>query len=231
MPYSGALDTALQADGVLLFYALEIILPGPVNVRLLDGPGSVVIGGNTFTGLDATYGALGIIQSFADGVDTVSPHLIVQMAPPTNAAAATLAGATAQGSVTTLYFGVLNTATGALVGSIDTLFVGEIDFGRLTAGRNSRWVELDISSVWDRFFDVDEGFALNNAWQKSVYSAELGLEYVTDIQLQIPWGTDGVRPNVVADIPLNVRALLNNSYGGVFGAALRGLGNEMAAAL
>lgn len=221
MPYSGALDTALQADGVLLFYALEIILPGPVNVRLLDGPGSVVIGGNTFTGLDATYGALGSIQGFADGVDTVSPHLIVQMAPPTNAAAATLAGATAQGSVTTLYFGVLNTATGALVGSIDTLFVGEIDFGKLTAGRNSRWVELDISSVWDRFFDVDEGFALNNAWQKSIYSTELGLEYVTDIQLQIPWGSDGVRPNVVNDVHPTYVYTGGGMIGGLVISALR----------
>lgn len=205
MPYSGANDTALQGDGVLLFHALEIVLPGPVNIRLLDGSGFVTIGGNLYAGDDATYGALDGIDPFTDGVGGESPHLVFRVDPPSNAAAAALASASNQGSAVSLYFGEMDRATGLLIGAIDTLFIGEIDVGILTAGKNSRQVEVDVASQWDRFFDLDEGIVLNNAWYQSLYPGKLGLEYITDIQLQIPWGTDGVRPNVVTDVPASSR--------------------------
>lgn len=207
MPYSGTMDTALQGDAPLLFFAVEIILPGPVNIRLLDGPGFLTINGNTFTGDDATYGTLGGGQAFDDGVGDTSPHLSLTILPPTNAAAAALASASNQGSQVSVWFGVIDRATGLVIGTPDLMFVGEIDVGVLKVGLNQRSVDLDIASVWDRFFDTDEGILLNNSWHQSVWPGELGLEYITDIQLQIPWGQDGPRPNVVSDVPVNTGPL------------------------
>jgi hypothetical protein len=199
MPFPSALDAALQADGPLIFHAIEIVLPGPVAIRLLDGAGQLTLGGNTYVGVDAIYGKLDAIDAFTDGVGDQSPHLVATISPPTNAAAATLASASNQGSTVTLYFGAIDRATGLIIGSPDTMFVGEIDVGKLVASQNTRRVELDIASVWDRFFDVDEGIQLNNAWHQSIWPGELGLSMITAITYQIPWGGDGPRPNIVAD--------------------------------
>lgn len=197
--YPSPLDTALQADAPLVFYALELLLPSSVTIRLVDGSGQVTIGGNVFSGFDATYGTLDAIQAFTDGVGDQSPHLVATIIPPGNAAAAALASSSNQGSTATLYFGAINRATGALIGSADAQFIGEIDVGKLIVGQGYRKVELDIASVWDRFFDVDEGILLNNAWHQSVWTGELGLEYVTTTQYQIPWGSDAARPSIISD--------------------------------
>jgi hypothetical protein len=199
MPYSGAVDTAAKADSPLVFVAAEIILPGPTAIRLLDGSGFITIGGNVFTGEDATYGKIAGMDPITDGTGDQSPHAKITLLPPTNSAAAALASASNQGSAVTIYFGFIDRPTGTLIGTIDTWFVGEIDVGKLVVGQNSRAVDLDIASVWDRFFDVDEGVELNNAWHQSIWPGELGLSMVTAIQYQIPWGTDGARPNIVAD--------------------------------
>src|ERR1700744_2153709 len=91
-----ALDTALQADGPVVFLAVSIALAGG-TIYLVDGAGQVTFGGNTYVSPDPTYGALGPMQLEADGVDSAAPHITVPILPPTNTAAAALAAAANQG--------------------------------------------------------------------------------------------------------------------------------------
>jgi hypothetical protein len=194
------LQSGLQADHPLVFWALEILYPR-FSLRLLDGPGMATINGNPFSGLDPDYGALGSLESYQDGVEATAPHLVLQVQPPSNTAMAALCDPAAQGSPVSLWFGALNRATGAPIGTPYLAWVGDLDTATWMTDRGVRAAKLDCESAWDRFFDVDEGLLLTNSCHQSFWPGELGLEYVTQVQTQIPWGTDAPRPVVVHDVP------------------------------
>lgn len=192
------LQTGLQADSPLVFFAVEILFPG-FNLRLLDGPGTLTINSNTFVGLDATYGTLMLPENFTDGIAAEAPHLVLGIFPPTNTASAAICEPSTQGSQVSMWFGAVNRSTGALIGTPYLCWKGQLDTAVGTFDRNQRFVKIDAESSWDRLFDQDEGILLDNATHQMIWPGELGLEYITNVQYQIPWGLDGPRPNVVAD--------------------------------
>jgi len=206
------LQTALTADNPLVFFAIEVLYPA-FALRLVDGAGTVVLNGNTFVGFDPTYGSMVGPDSWQDGVAAEAPHLTFQIQPPTNTAAAALCNPAAQGSQVSLWFGALNRATGQPIGAPYAAWVGDLDVPTLVADKGSRIVKIDAESAWDRFFDVDEGLLLTNASHQAFWPGELGLEYVTEIQAQIPWGQDIARPVVVTDV-INGTPDYTNSLGG-----------------
>jgi len=192
------LTTALGADSPLIFFAVEIIFP-TFNLRLLDGPAVLSLNGNTFVGLDATYGALAGPEAWSDGVSSEAPHVMFQIQPPTTGAAASLCNPAYQGSVVNIWFGAVNRATGATVSAPYLAWSGFVDTMTLAIDRNARVVKVDAESTWDRFFDTDEGILLDNSTHQSIWPGELGLEFVTYVQQQVPWGSDAPRPIVVSD--------------------------------
>lgn len=206
------LQAALAADSPLVFFAIEILFPA-FSLRLVDGAGTIALNGNVFVGRDSTYGALVGPDTWQDGVAAEAPHLTFQIQPPSNTAAAALCNPAAQGSRVSLWFGAINRATGAPIGTSYPMWIGNLDVPTLVADRGQRIVKMDCESSWDRFFDVDEGLLLTNASHQAFWPGELGLEYVTNVQAQIPWGADSPRPVVVTDVP-NGSPSYTNSYGG-----------------
>ena len=192
-----ALKAALQADAPTIFYAVELLLPSSVTIRLLDGPGALTISGNVFTGRDATYGVLGGIMSVTDGMGDEAPHLTFEIHPPSNAAAATLAAQAAQGSAVSLWMGAVNTATGAVIGAPDLIFSGQIDVPTLMVAEGTRSVSFDCASIFERFFEGDEGLEMSNASHQSIWPGETGFDMVTNVARQLPWGSDAPRPSSV----------------------------------
>lgn len=198
---SPGLDAALAGSAALIFIAAEIAHPAG-TLRLLDGAGSVAIDGETFTGADATYGVLNSIETFTDGIEAEAPRLVLSILPPTNTAAASLADPLAQGSSVTLWFGALDPATGLVIDEPELWFLGELDTPTLRIGEGSRVVEFEVASIWERFFRTDEGARLNAAFHESVWPGELGLQFATEVQRQLPWGSDLPRPVAITDAPI-----------------------------
>ena len=199
---SAGLDTALSADAVLAFIAMEAVLPA-ATLRLLDGAAAALtVASHAFNGQDATYGTMGAIEAVTDGADNSAPSVRLTLFPPSDAAMAVLADAAAQGSQITLWEGAVNPSTGVTVTSPYVFFLGELDIPTLKVDSSGvRTVEWDIVSAFDRFFDNDEGVRLNDSWQQSVWdSGERGLIGSTAVQTQLPWGVDGV--NYVSHPPL-----------------------------
>lgn len=194
-----ATAAAFAAPAVLMFCAVEIALPG-YDLRLLDGPGSVSFGGRTFVGKDATYGVLGGVEAVQDGADSEAPEITITILPPTMTAAATLANPAAQMSAVTIWIGALDKMTGAVVSDPYVAFVGEVDVPSLTGDQATRELQYSVTSIFELLFEVDEGVRLNNAFHQSVWPGELGLEYVTEVQRQLPWGAEGARPAAVRDV-------------------------------
>lgn len=197
MSLDPTMEAALEGASALLFLALEIDLPGG-PLRLLDGGGEISFGGHTFKGSDDTLGAFAGIEPFNDGVATEAPSLQVTINAPSNTGAALLAAAEAQGSAVSLWIGVANPADMSVIGEPFLLFAGELDQAAVRVSQSSRAVTLECVSAWERFFEDDEGIRLNDAWHQSVWPGELGLEFVTETQRQLPWGQDSPTPAVIS---------------------------------
>jgi hypothetical protein len=190
VPLSGAFTAELAKPALILFGAVEIVLPGPTYVRLLDGAGTVTFGGRTFVGRDATFGVLGGVSEFADGLEDQAPSLTLTLLPPDNSAMAALAAATAQGSAVSLWVGALDAVTGQVIADPDLVFVGETDVPTQKVSEGQRELDLTVISIFDRFLENDEGERLNTGFHQSIWAGEKGLEFVSFVRNQPIWGAD-----------------------------------------
>jgi hypothetical protein len=208
------LTAALDAVSHTIFGCVEILLPG-YNLRLLDGAGQITFGGKTFYGHDATFGTLAACEQIDDGAGDEAPALQLTFHPASDAAAATLAAPTMQGSLATVWLGALDITTGLVVPDPEIVFIGELDVPRLIAGEGKRSLELELVSASERFFADDEGARLSDTFHKYLFPGELGLAFTTGVEEQIYWGSEAPAGGV--------------SYGG--GGSGRGFRDAINAAL
>jgi hypothetical protein len=192
---SPALDTALAGRNPTVFGAIRIVLPS-ATIALLDGSGQLTFDSTTYRGKDATYGTLGEVETLSDGTGDTAPAVGITLYPPGDAAAADLASPTHQGAPVYLHVGAIEPTTGAVIGS-HLLFAGEIDVPTLRSGENTRSLELEVVSVFQRFFADDEGIRLSPAWHKGVWPGETGLDDVTGVTETVYWGVQSERAAVV----------------------------------
>jgi hypothetical protein len=193
---SPGLAAALAADRATIFGAVEILLPSAA-VRLLDGAGFVVIGGNTFLGVDPTFGSLSAVSALSDGSGDQSPALNITIIPPNDTAAATLAAAAMQGSLVSVYLGAIEPSTGLVIADPYLVFLGEIDVPILRSGPDGRTLEYEVVSVMERLFAEDEGQRLSDGFHKSIWPAEQGFSHVTGVENTVYWGVEPP-PNAVS---------------------------------
>ena len=188
-----AMETALQGSVVTLFYAYRFTLPGGVS-RLLDGAGRVEFDGAEWTGLDATFGALASVDVSSDGIATAAPELRLSVLPPNLAAAAILCDPANQGARVEMFEGLVDKATGAVIGEPDLKFDGEIDVPTLRVGKAMMSVEIVCVSVWERLFEQEEGARLSDAFHQAAHPGELGFALITSVKTPPIWGADSPRP-------------------------------------
>lgn len=217
------MKAALEAPAFTMFTAVEVVLPGPTTIRLLDGAGFVTFSSKTFRGKDATYGVMSSIESLSDGMEEEAPGLRFTVLPPTNTAAATWAASTAQGSAVSVWVGVVNVQTGAVVGTPELVFSGEIDVPVLEVDKGSRQVVIECSSIFERFFEGDEGLEMTNASHQAIWPGETGFDMVTETTRQLPWGQDAPRPGAIST-PVGANG---GFYDQIVAAAARVSGQKM----
>ena len=188
-----SLTSAFQAElakpALILFGAVEIVLPG-ATVRLLDGAGTATFGGRTFVGRDSTFGVLGGVSDFADGIEDQAPSRTLTLRPPGNSAMAAFAAATAQGSAVSIWVGAMDAVTGQVIADPDLIFVGETDVPSQKVRAGERELELTVISIFDRFLEMDEGERLNTGFHQSIWAGEKGLEFISFVRDQPIWGAD-----------------------------------------
>ncbi|MGI4880962.1 MAG: hypothetical protein ACRYG4_26165 [Janthinobacterium lividum] len=190
-----ATKAALSAGSALLFGAVEVDLPG-YTLRLLDGAATLVIGGNVFTASDPIYGAISALHDLADGAGDEAPSYSIDFLPPSDTAAATLASAAMQGSAVKFYLGAVDRVTGLVIPDPEVIVLAELDVPTLTWDATSRLLTWTVTSVFERFFDVEEGQRLSDSFHQYVWPGELGLQFVTGVTQPVYWGL--AAPSVVA---------------------------------
>lgn len=197
MAFAPATLTALAGKIIVPFFCVEIMLPGG-PLRLLDGASQVTFDNRTFLGKDPTYGVMGQPEAFTEGQGTSAPRMRFAIYPPTLAASAALNQPTVQGSTVTAWWGICDPQSGAVLPDPEVLFVGEIDLPKYMRGSKKKAVEIDCYSAWEFLFASDEGQKLNDEFQRQVDQTDRGLEYVSEVERQLPWGADGPRSPMVS---------------------------------
>lgn len=182
-----ALSTALAGDRPLLFGSVEIDLPD-YELLLLDGSGEVMIGGRKFVGRDPVYGVIDSISKLEDSGGDSAPVLTLTLLTASTEALTTLASASMQGSPVYVRMGVIDRITGQVVPDPYILFSGELDVPTIKWGQNTRRLEYKITSVFERFFQVDEGLRLAPTFHQWVWPGETGMDAVADVERPVPWG-------------------------------------------
>lgn len=190
---SSAMVTALAKAGIMPFVALRMTLPS-VTLCLLDGSAVLTFSGSTFVGEDPTYGALASVEDFADGGEDEAPRIRFVLNPKSLAALTVLAAASNQGSRVEIWEGLIDLNTGLPVDSPMLVFDGFYD--------QPNWAPLamelsiDCGSIFELFFENEEGVRLTDSFHQSIWPGELGFQYVFETdQRELPWGSaDKPRP-------------------------------------
>jgi len=202
MALDASLDAALQGAAPLVCLLIKIELPDH-TIRVVDGAGEVIFGGETYTGEDSVYGVLDQVESMAEQVGTEAPTVRFTFLPASISALAAITAPANQGSVVTVWFGAVDPVSGLIIGEPELLFLGDLDTADVDVSSASTVITFDVVSGWERLFEASEGQRLNNSFHRwTVWggaSTEKGFEFVTQIQREEPWGYDGPRPRVVAD--------------------------------
>lgn len=208
MPFGTTLQTALEGEVVNPFFAVEIGHPEK-TIRLLDFAGVLSFASVTWYGIDDDIGALGALEVINDqsGGDEIPEFQIVIRPVDTNTLAA-LSVPEAQGAGVQLIVGAYSPSTGLVVGDPEVIFYGYIDEVDTVLDAANTMVTFTCVSDFVAFQIDDEAMTLSDSFHQSVWSGEEGLEFMTDVEQQMPWGAEGARPEVVA-----VRSVLNRIRG------------------
>lgn len=191
MSMNPAMLAALQARNPLLVYLLRIELPD-YTVRLVDGSGYVVWGEEVFQGEDPSFGTLAEFGDFEEHEGTEAPRQSVQLFTPNNAAIARLTNPMAQGSPVSIYAAVIDQMSGTVIGEPDARFLGGLDEASVMIDRNSKLVELELSSIWERLFDDNEGHRWNDTfWQFLFGSNARAFQHIPRVGDKMYWGYNG----------------------------------------
>ncbi|WBQ17465.1 hypothetical protein [Sphingobium yanoikuyae] len=167
---------------------LKLELRDSRTLRLCDG-GWVPWDAEKFTSRDATFGILGALESFEEGVSDEVPAFSLTFLPASTAAAAELSAPGMQGSRLRLWTAELDDLTGQIVGTPDQQFDGMLDQATLATGLRKRELRITIVPRGERFFNANDGNTLSDTFHKSVYPGERGEENATD-SVSVAWGTE-----------------------------------------
>ena len=90
-----------------------------------------------------------------------------------------------------IHIGALDPATGIVIADPHLLFVGELDVPTLHSKANARELDYEVVSVFERFFQDDEGARLAPGYHKSIWPGELALDEITGVTQTYYWGVEG----------------------------------------
>lgn len=187
--FTPAMEAELRKPFATVFGALKIELPGK-TLCLIDGAGSLAFGGDTYTGMDSTFGTIQSVAPARDGVGDEAPTLSITLLPSDDAAAAEICSPTMQGSPVTLYLGAVDPETGGVIADPLAIFSGELDQPVLNVDKGARELDYECVSAFERLFSGDEGARLSDSFHKSIWPGEDGLSNVSGVQRNIYWGVD-----------------------------------------
>lgn len=195
MSLSPAMNTALAGSSVTIFDAVQIILPNQ-TINLITASGYVTFSVNgvmtTFEGLDPVFGSLAGVDPRGSQMGNETPRCSITLNPPTNEAVGVLCDPSVQGAKVRAYVGVVDQATGLVVGTPYQNWSGMLDVAYSVTDGQSFSVELDTVSILAKFLMKKEARRLTPAWQATHFPGSRGLAFNVAATETPVWGSEGV---------------------------------------
>ncbi len=158
------------------------------TLRLTTG-GFLVWGSELFVQRDPTFGTLGDLPVFEDGIDSQTTRADFTLYPADHAALATLADRKHQRSLVEVFDACVDPDTGLMEGEPDPLFRGEYDFARYTIGSSEELI-IECGTEESRLNEPNEDRRLSDPHHRDIWPGELGLSHVTGVGRKIYWRAD-----------------------------------------
>lgn len=188
---------SFDTDFLLTTTLIKVELPAK-TLRICDG-GFVVwasepdgIGGTTaqtYKSEDLEYGTLFTGEGLSDGEGDEAPAAAITFLSNTNAAAQNLTSPDMQRSPVSIWQASVNSETGSVL-AVVALFFGFIDVPTLRDGASGRMIDMTLVADTERFFLANEGNRLSQENHQRRYPGELGLNNMTGVEIDVPWGTE-----------------------------------------
>lgn len=180
-------------DRVLLVGLMKMELRDTRTIRLCDG-GFVVFDSETYRAADDTFGTIGRMDEFEEGVGDEVPAFRLTFLPASGAAVASLSAPGMQGSRTRFWIAEVNPDTGVIVGTPDLMGDMQIDRTILRIGKGKRELDIEFTSTAERLFSINTGNTLSPTFHKYVNPGELGEDNATGLEIAVAWGVAAQNP-------------------------------------
>lgn len=186
--------------------------PTPVKCTLvrLDMPGGSICltdggfaqhdagegdGVETYFGRHPVYGALDQVGAVKDGAEAQTTRIDISILPASDVAAAALASPSVQGTRIQWWEGVIDPASGLLIGQPELKFDGELDKARFQVAES--WLlTLECGTQAERQLEPNADWRLNNAFHTLVWPGERGLAFVDGVTRKKEWRSRPENPGV-----------------------------------
>jgi hypothetical protein len=148
--------------------------------------GFLVWGADTYVDRHPTYGVLGDLPPFEDGVDSQTTRYNLSIFPPDAAAFAEVADRKHARSKVTIWDASVDPETGLMIGEPDLLFTGHVDFPRIVNGET--WeVILECATEEALLNEPNQQRRLSHSHHSDTWPDELGLIHATGLGRKIYW--------------------------------------------
>lgn len=144
-----------------------------------DGP-------EIYYGRHPIYGVLSSVGAIKDGADAQTTRVDIVILPASDVATAALGSPSTQGARVQWWEGVIDPATGGLIGAPELKFDGEIDKPRLQVG-DSWSLTLECGTQAERQLEANADWRLNHAFHQTIWPGELGLIFVDGVARKEEW--------------------------------------------
>lgn len=178
------------------------------TVRLCDG-GVFTWGAETYRAKDDVFGTIASIAALSEGAGDEVPALELTLAPPAGSGPYDLVQPGFQNSRLRLWLAQYNPTTGAISGTPQSLFDGQVDQTSLTIGRGRKELQISVVSKLERLFQRNIGNTLNPSFHKGIWPGETGEDNATGLSRPIAWGVEAPPA-----MPGAGSAAFNGQYGG-----------------
>lgn len=187
--------------------------PAPIKCTLVrfDMPGGAICltdggfavhdagegeGPETYFGRHPVYGVLSSVGSIKDGADAQTTRIDIVILPASDVATAALGNPSTQGVRVQWWEGVIDPATGGLMGQPELKFDGEIDKPRLQV-EESWSLTLECGTQAERQLEPNADWRLNNSFHQKIWgTGELGLQFVDGVTRKKEWRSRPENPGV-----------------------------------
>jgi hypothetical protein len=171
-----------------LVWLLRLALPGG-DVFLTDG-GITTWNGNTFRATHPVVGGFAQLSDITEGAGPELSELEIVIAAPSNAALTPIQQGAFERSSVRLWLAEFNPSTGAVIGTPELRFAGNMDRVRQTFAKNSASIVVSCVPEIEVLFFKDDGNGLSPEFHKSIWPGETGHDQATGLVIPVTWGVN-----------------------------------------